>query len=103
MSKTELISPSSTPSKRALTATEFQGLAEVPPELEWFANITNAKTRRDYQFDVKDFTRFVGIVRPEEFRIVTRAHLIAWRKIMEGYCPKKVFRWLREYSGHLVR
>jgi hypothetical protein len=23
--------------------------------------------------------RFAGITRPEEFRIVTRAHLIAWR------------------------
>ena len=45
-------------SNRPLTAAEFQGLAEVPPELEWFANITNAKTRRAYQFDVRDFTRF---------------------------------------------
>ena len=25
---------------RALTAAEFRGLAEVPPELEWFANLT---------------------------------------------------------------
>ena len=28
---------------------------------------------------MKDFMRFAGIRRPEEFRIVTRAHLIAWR------------------------
>jgi integrase/recombinase XerD len=28
---------------------------------------------------VKDFMRFTGIARPEEFRIVTRAHVIAWR------------------------
>jgi integrase/recombinase XerD len=28
---------------------------------------------------VKDFMGFTGIVRPEEFRAVTRAHLIAWR------------------------
>jgi len=40
--------------------------------LEWFANIRNEKTRRAYQQDVKDFTRFVGIARPEEFRSVTR-------------------------------
>jgi hypothetical protein len=26
---------------------------------------------------------FVGIARPEEFRIVTRAHIIAWRKDLE--------------------
>src|SRR5512138_3546437 len=68
---------------RALTAAEFQGLAEVPPELEWFANIHNKKTRRAYQQDVKDFTIFVGIARPEEFRLVSRAHLIAWRKDLE--------------------
>jgi integrase/recombinase XerD len=28
---------------------------------------------------VKDFMRFAGIFRPEEFRAVTRAHPIAWR------------------------
>ena len=53
-------------SNRPLTAAEFQGLAEVPPELEWFANITNARTRRAYQCDVQDFTRFVGLTRPDE-------------------------------------
>ena len=68
---------------RALTAAEFQGLADVPPELEWFANITNAKTRRAYQQDIKDFTAFVGINRPEEFRVITRPHVIAWRKDLE--------------------
>ncbi|MBS1221043.1 MAG: Phage integrase, partial [Proteobacteria bacterium] len=50
---------------RALTAAEFQGLAAVPPELEWFANLPNARTRRAYQQDVRDFTAFVGITRPE--------------------------------------
>lgn len=68
---------------RALTAVEFQGLAQVPPELEWFANLPNLKTRAAYQDDVKDFMSFVGINRPEEFRIVTRAHFIAWRKSLE--------------------
>jgi integrase/recombinase XerD len=61
----------------------LQGLAEVPPELEWFANIPNAKTRRVYQLDISDFTGFVGMVRPEEFRVITRAHVIAWRKDFE--------------------
>ena len=37
-----------------LTAAEFLGLAEVPPELEWFANIRNERTRRAYQQDVRD-------------------------------------------------
>jgi integrase/recombinase XerD len=49
----------------------------VPPEVEWFANLSNAGTRRVYENAVKDFMRFTAIVRPEEFRIVTRAHVIA--------------------------
>ena len=67
------------PSDRLLTAAEFQNLADVPPEVEWFANLANPNTRRAYEHAVKDFMRFAGIRRPEEFRIVTRAHLIAWR------------------------
>ena len=51
--------------------------------MEWFANIDNQRTRRAYQIDLKDFMSFVGIRRPEEFRLVTRAHLIAWRKQLE--------------------
>ena len=64
---------------RLLTAAEFHRLADVPPEAEWFANMTNPNSRRAYQNAVRDFTRFAGIARPEEFRIVTRAHVIAWR------------------------
>jgi len=64
---------------RLLSAAEFQRLANVPPEIEWFANIRNASTRRAYENAVKDFVLFTGIRRPEEFRDVTRAHVIAWR------------------------
>lgn len=64
---------------RRLVASRFQGLAEVPAEAEWFANITSKATRRAYKNALGDFMRFTGIVRPEEFRVVTRAHLIAWR------------------------
>jgi site-specific recombinase XerC len=83
---TELVSPPPAPGgpTRALTAAEFRGLAAVPPELEWFANLPNPRTRRAYQQDVRDFTVFVGITRPEAFRTVTRAHLIAWRKDLEA-------------------
>jgi site-specific recombinase XerD len=66
-----------------LTRKEFQQLADVPAEVEWFANIDNKRTRRAYQIDLRDFMQFVGIRRPEEFRLVTRAHLIAWRKHLE--------------------
>jgi integrase/recombinase XerD len=62
-----------------LTAAEFHRLADVPPEVEWFRNIRNPSTRRAYENAVGDFMRFTGIARPEEFRTVTRAHVIAWR------------------------
>jgi len=90
-----------TPQTRILTAEEFQGLAEVPPELEWFANIQNEKTRQAYQQDVSDFSSFVGINRPEEFRIVTRAHMIAWRKDLErrGLAPSSIRRKLSALSS----
>ena len=67
------------PAGRLLTAAEFHRLADVPPEVEWFADLTNPNTRRAYENAVRDFVRFTGIARPEEFRTVTRAHVIAWR------------------------
>jgi integrase/recombinase XerD len=67
------------PASRVLTAAEFHRLADVPPEVEWFANLTNPNTRRGYENAVRDFMQFTGIARPEEFRNVTRAHIIAWR------------------------
>jgi len=52
---------------------------DVPPEIEWFANLTSPATQRAYQNAIKDFMGFTGIQKPEEFRTVTRAHVIAWR------------------------
>ena len=76
-----LITPSSTP--RLLTALEFQHLAEVPPEAQWFANLDSLQTRRAYQNDLQAFMAFTGIVKPEEFRAVTRSHILAWRAELE--------------------
>jgi integrase/recombinase XerD len=64
---------------RLLTAEQFRRLADVPPEVEWFANLTSPATRRAYENAIKDFMAFTGIQRPDEFRTVTRAHVIAWR------------------------
>ena len=66
---------------RALTNAVFHGLAHVPAEAEWFANLGNKGTKRAYEMALADFMQFIGInpKRPEEFRIVTRAHVIAWR------------------------
>jgi site-specific recombinase XerD len=76
-----------------LSREEFHALATVPAEAEWFANIANQRTRRAYQIDIKEFMKFVGIGRPEAFRIVTRAHILAWRKGLEE----------RELSGATIR
>jgi hypothetical protein len=76
-----------------LSQAEFQNLAAVPPELEWFANIDNKRTRRAYQIDLREFMVFVGIRNPMEFRIATRAHMIAWRKTLES----------RSLSGATIR
>ena len=72
---------------RRLTAARFQHLAEVPPELEWFANLGNKATRRAYENALGDFMAFTGIATPAEFRIVTRAHVIAWRDDLAQRVP----------------
>jgi len=64
---------------RLLTAAEFQHLADVPAEVEWFKNLDNAHTKRAYKKAIRDFMLFARIDRPEQFRLVTRAHVIAWR------------------------
>jgi integrase/recombinase XerD len=63
-----------------LTAPQFQALADVPPELEWFANLPNPNTRRAYRQDIEDFMAFAGLRQPEACREITRAHVIAWRQ-----------------------
>jgi integrase/recombinase XerD len=78
---------------RLLTADEFHRLADVRPEVEWFANLTNAHTRRAYENAVKDFMRFAGIARPEEFRTVTQAHVIAWRDDLRTRVTRRGEAW----------
>ena len=79
MSTTAAVTPS-----RTLTIAQFDTLADVPPEIEWFANLTNANTRKAYRQDIEEFMAFAGLKRPEQFREVTRAHVIAWRDQLVG-------------------
>lgn len=76
--------PALAPISRLLTDEQFQGLADIPAELEWFANLDNKCTKRAYQQALKDFMRFTGIDKPQEFRAVTRGHVIAWRNELVG-------------------
>ncbi|NMZ42858.1 tyrosine-type recombinase/integrase [Pseudomonas proteolytica] len=69
--------------QRRLTSAEFQQLAAMPATAEWFANIDNPRTRRAYQGDLEDFCGFIGLTGAEEFRAVTRAHVLAWRAQLE--------------------
>src|ERR1700750_1249868 len=70
-------------SSRALTAPEFHQLTQVPPATEWFANIDNPNTRRAYRNDLQGFMAVVGVTQPEEFRLVSRAHVLVWREDLE--------------------
>ena len=45
-------------SRRLLTAKEFQQLKDVPPEVEWFADIDSPGTRRMYRQAIHEFMRF---------------------------------------------
>ncbi|MCA9468322.1 MAG: tyrosine-type recombinase/integrase [Nitrospira sp.] len=69
--------------KTALTPGQIEKLADVPPEIEWLANITNDKTRRAYKIDVDEFFHFRRLRKPEDLRTVTRSHVIAWRESLE--------------------
>jgi integrase/recombinase XerD len=88
-------------SRTFLSSAEFQQLADVPPELEWLANITNLKTRRAYKIDVEEFSAFTGITTPVELRSVARAHVIAWRKSLEArnLTPASIRRKLSALSS----
>ena len=78
---------------RLLTRSEFFGLADLPPEHEWFAGIDSLHTRRACRADLTDFMSFAGIQASIEFRIVTRGHILAWRKRLE----------VRTLSGATIR
>lgn len=86
---------------RLLTAVDYQRLADVPPELEWFANLGSPQTRRAYENALKDFRAFTGIVQPEQFRTVARAHVIAWREdlVRRGLGPTTIRHRLSALSS----
>jgi integrase/recombinase XerD len=88
-------------SKETLTATQYSQLADVQPELEWLANITNSKTRRAYKVDVEEFVRFTGLNSPAGLRTAARAHVIAWRKALESrnLTPASIRRKLTALSS----
>jgi site-specific recombinase XerD len=103
MSSRSLTSKPVTLPRRALTSAEFSQLEDVPPETEWFANIDNQHTRRAYRSDLKEFMTFAGIRTPIELRLITRAHVIAWRKDLDNrkLAPGSVRRKLSALSSYM--
>jgi site-specific recombinase XerD len=89
------------PAGRMLTAEELHRLSDVPTAFVWLANFDNPNTRRAYQSDVEAFTAFIGLESPDEFRDVTRAHVIAWRKLLESQelSPSTIRRKLSALSS----
>src|SRR5271167_2773629 len=87
--------------KNSLTSAQFEQLADVPPEEEWLANITNLKTRRAYKEDVREFIAFTGLLDYMRLRSVGRSHIISWRKDMErrGLAPATIRRKLSALSS----
>ena len=87
--------------KKTLTRRQFEQLADVPPEDEWLANITNRKTRRAYKEDVREFIGFTGLNDYMGLRSVVRSHIISWRKDMErrGLAPSSIRRKLSALSS----
>jgi integrase/recombinase XerD len=90
-----------TVNRNGMTPAQFGDLADVPPEIEWLANLTNPKTRRAYKNDVEEFVRFTGLRGIAELRDITRAHVIAWRKDLEkrALAPSSIRRKLSALSA----
>ncbi len=90
-----------TASDRLLSAEQFHQLSDVPAAMVWLANIDNANTRRAYESDVNTFVVFCGVETPCELRIVTRAHIIAWRGVLEAQelAPATIRRKLSAVSS----
>ena len=52
-----LTNRSDAPTVRRLTDLQLQGLANVPPQIEWFANIDNPRTRHGSSVEARPVSR----------------------------------------------
>ena len=84
---TRALVPSKIPGELPSTHTALEpaavaALRHLPAAAEWWANFPNAKTRRAYQNDIRDFMTFAGVAGVDELGTLTRAHVIAWRQAL---------------------
>jgi integrase/recombinase XerD len=91
-------------SKQSLTPAEFNALSDIPPEIEWLANITNQETRRAYKVDVAEFIKFSGLTEIKSLQAVARSHVIACARIWtRQLAPASIRRKLSALSSLFQR
>jgi len=61
-----------------------RALNNVPESSVWLANFTSGRTRRTYRMAILEFAAAMGFKSEDAWREVKPAHVIAWRKSMEG-------------------
>lgn len=71
--------------KNILTDKNYHSLADVPNEREFLDNLRakSPQTLRAYEQDIEEFKKYVGIISPQDYRMVARKHVIDWIKILE--------------------
>lgn len=77
--------------------------AWIPPEEEdiWLAGQLSPHTRRAYRADIEHFMRSLHVDSREGLLAITRAHVVAWRRLMEqeGAKPRTIQRRLAALSS----
>jgi site-specific recombinase XerD len=63
--------------------------------------LPDSNTRRAYRQDIDDSMAFAGLHQPEQFRDVTRAHVVAWRDqpVRQGLANDTIRRKLAALSS----
>jgi hypothetical protein len=80
----------------SLTASQFQTLTEVLPEIEPFANLTEPNTRQAYHQDIQGFMAFEGLRTPKHFHDATRAHVLVSRNHLVRQEPANTLKGRRD-------
>ena len=66
--------------KRLLDNPDYHTLKDVPPETDFIKELFNRseKTSRAYAVDINDYKTFIGIGKPEDYRLVASKHVVDW-------------------------
>lgn len=88
---------------RPLEAPKYHTLRDVPSDNDWIKELRNRneKTAMFYEFDLNEFKTFLKIETPEDFRLVTRKHVIEWINILKksGLANESIARKISAVSS----